>query len=123
MRLANINAALRSTFYDVERYHTLQMAAALSYHFVIAVFPALIFLTAVISWIPVADLSAQALSVVGFFIPADAMALVRRVLDDVVSPNRSALLSFGLLGTLWTASGGFAAIIEALNIAYGVEET
>jgi len=28
-----------------------------------------------------------------------------------------------LLGTLWTASGGFAAAIEALNTAYDVEET
>jgi membrane protein len=39
-----------------------------------------------------------------------------------VVPNRSALLSFGVLGTLWTASGGFAAAIEALDIAYEVEE-
>jgi membrane protein len=40
----------------------------------------------------------------------------------VITPNRSTLLSFGILGTLWTASGGFAAAIEALDIAYEVEE-
>jgi membrane protein len=51
------------------------------------------------------------------------MGLVKKVLADVVTPNRNALLSFGLLGTLWAASGGFAAAIEALNIAYDAEET
>jgi uncharacterized BrkB/YihY/UPF0761 family membrane protein len=36
---------------------------------------------------------------------------------------RETFLSFGFLATLWTASGGFAAAIEALNIAYDAEET
>jgi hypothetical protein len=51
------------------------------------------------------------------------MTPVRRVLADVITPNRRALLSFGLLGTLWAASCGFSAAIEPLNIAYDVEET
>jgi membrane protein len=42
---------------------------------------------------------------------------------DVISPHRGALLSFGLLGALWTASSGFAGMIEALNVAYNVPET
>ena len=50
------------------------------------------------------------------------MGLVRRVLADVVSPNKGTFLSFGILGTLWAASGGFAAAIEALNIAYDVKD-
>ena len=123
MRLSNVSAVVKEMVYDVDRNHTLQMAAALSYYFVIAVFPALIFLSGVISWIPVTSLSDQAIGLMGQFIPADGMNLVRKILADVVLPNHSAFLSFGLFGTLWTASGGFAAIIEALNIAYGVEET
>ena len=39
------------------------------------------------------------------------------------SGHRGGLLSFGLLGYLWTASGGFAALIEALNVAYDVEKS
>jgi membrane protein len=50
------------------------------------------------------------------------MQLVRSFVDNVVVPNRGTLLSFGILGTLWSASGGFASAIEALNIAYEVEE-
>jgi len=56
------------------------------------------------------------------FLPPDSMGLVRRVLSDVITPNRGTFLSFGILGTLWTASGGFSAAIEALNIAYDVED-
>jgi membrane protein len=40
----------------------------------------------------------------------------------VITPNRGTFLSFGIVGTLWTASGGFAAAIEALNIARDVED-
>jgi membrane protein len=50
------------------------------------------------------------------------MGLVGRILADVISPKRGAFLSIGILGTLWAASGGFAAMIEALNIAYEVDE-
>ena len=64
----------------------------------------------------------QALALLARFLPADAMGLVRRVLADVVSPNKGTFLSLGILGTLWAASGGFAATIEALNIAYDVRD-
>jgi membrane protein len=56
------------------------------------------------------------------FVPHDSLELLRRVLARVVTPNRGTLISFGVLGTLWTASGGFSAAIEALDIAYEVEE-
>src|ERR1043166_3463093 len=119
----SIKTALTRTYADVLRNHTLQMAAALSYFFVLSLFPALIFLSAVVAYLPVPNLFEQALGMMGRFLPADSMGLVRRVLADVITPNRGAFLSFGILGTLWTASGGFAAAIEALNIAYDVQET
>src|SRR5581483_6183642 len=82
----------------------------------------LIFLSAVVAYLPVPDLFGQVLSIMGRFIPPDSMGLVRRVLADVITPNRSAFLSFGILGAVWAASGGFSAAIEALNVAYDVED-
>src|SRR5437588_4565765 len=122
MTIRGIKEALWRTVEDVSGKHTLQMAAALSYYFVISIFPALILLSAILAYLPVADLFNQAISLMSGFIPPDSMDLMRKVLADVVTPNRGTFLSFGLLGTLWTASGGFAAAIEALNIAYEVEE-
>src|SRR5579864_8294164 len=117
-----IKTALTRTYDDVVRNHTLQMAAALSYYFVLSLFPSLIFLSAIVAYLPVPNLFDQALSLMSRFLPPDSMGLVRRVLADVITPNRGAFLSFGLLGTLWTASGGFSAAIEALNIAYDVHD-
>src|SRR5882762_3567504 len=120
--MAGIKVALIGTYGDVVRNHTLQMAAALAYYFVLSLFPALIFSSAVVAYLPVPDLFNQALALLARFLPVDAMGLVRRVLADVVSPNKGTFLSLGILGTLWAASGGFAATIEALNIAYDVRD-
>src|SRR5215469_5977570 len=122
MGWAAIQSALRQTYRDLQHNHTLQMAAALSYYFVLSLFPALIFLSAIVAFLPVPDLFDQALAVMSRFLPADSMGLVRRVLADVITPNRGTFLSFGILGTLWAASGGFSATIEALNIAYDVQD-
>jgi len=122
VHVSSIKTALTRTYADVLRNHTLQMAAALSYYFVLSLFPSLIFLSAVVAYLPVPNLFEQALGMMARFLPADSMGLVRRVLADVITPNRGAFLSFGILGTLWTASGGFAAAIEALNIAYDVQD-
>src|SRR3989441_7064279 len=120
VRPAGIRLGLVRTYADLERNHTLQIAAALAYYFVLSLFPALIFLSAVVAYLPVPDLFNQALALMARFLPTDAMGLVRRVLTDVISPNKGTFLSLGILGTLWAASGGFAAMIEALNIAYEV---
>jgi membrane protein len=98
------------------------MAAALSYYFILSLFPALISLSAAVAYLPVPDLFDQTLALMAHFLPADTMGLVRRVLADVITPNRGTFFSFGILGTLWTASGGFAAVIEALNITYEVND-
>jgi len=122
MKPAAITHALARTYTDIQQNHTMQMAAALSYFFVLSLFPALIFLSAIVAYLPVPDLFNQALGLMARVLPADTMGLVRRVLADVVSPNKGPFLSFGILGTLWAASGGFAAAIEALNVAYEVKD-
>ena len=66
----------------------MQMAAAWSYYFVLSLFPALIFLSAVVAYLPVPDLFNQALALMAQFLPADSMGLVRRVVADVISPNK-----------------------------------
>jgi membrane protein len=122
MKLAELRGAFVQTYSDILWNHTLQMAAALAYYFVLSLFPALIFLSAIVAYLPVPNLFNETLALMGRFLPPDSMGLVRRVLADVITPNRGTFLSFGILGTLWAASGGFAALIEALNLAYDVKD-
>lgn len=122
MTMASIKDALWHTVEDVPNKHTLQMAAALSYYFVISLFPVFLLVSAIAAYLPGAKPFDQVISLMSGFVPHESLELLRRVLSTVVTPNRDTLLSFGILGTLWTASGGFAAAIEALDIAYEVEE-
>ena len=103
-RRADLKTAVVRTYAGVLQKHTLQMAAALSYYFVLSLFPALIFISAAVAYLPVPDLFNQTLTAMGRFLPADAMGLVGRILADVISPKKGAFLSLGILGTLWAAS-------------------
>ena len=98
------------------------MAAGLSYYFVMSLFPLLILVAAVVPYIPIPHLFDRVLGAMAQVVPPDSIGLVRAVLKDVIVPHR-AFLTFGILGTLWAASGGFASLIEALNVAYNVPET
>jgi membrane protein len=114
---------LKNAVADVGRNHTMAFAAGLSYYFVLSLFPALIAMATVVGLLPVPDLFHQILTLMSRYVPADSMGVVRQIAQDVINPHRGALLSFGLIGTLWTASSGFAGMIEALNVAYNVPET
>lgn len=110
------------TIADVQNNHTLAMAAGLSYYFVMALFPTLIVAAAVLAYLP-GHLFDQILDAAGRVIPPQGMGVVRAVASDVITPKRGALLSLGVLGSLWTVSSGVSALIEALDVAYDVPET
>jgi membrane protein len=107
---------------DVNEKHLWPIAAALSFYSLLSLFPALILFSAAVSFLPGHALFDQAMGVLAVFLPADAMRLVRGVLEDVITPNRSTYFSVGFIATIWTASNSLSASIEALNIAYGVPE-
>ncbi|MFZ1008229.1 MAG: YihY/virulence factor BrkB family protein [Candidatus Sulfotelmatobacter sp.] len=120
--LDGIKRAFARAYRDVVRHHTLQVSAALSYYCVLSALPALIFLSAVMRFIPIPDLFGRVLLLMAQFLPADTMRGVYSVLADVLSAHRLTWLSFGMLGTIWMASAAFDAVIEALDIAYDVND-
>lgn len=120
--MLGVRDALWRTVEGVPRKHTLQMAAAMAYYFVLALFPALILLSAILAYLPIHNMLDQVMGLFGKVVPPDTMSPIHYFVSNVVVPNRATLLSFGILGTLWSASGGFASAIEALNVAYDVEE-
>jgi membrane protein len=114
---------LSATVYqELFRTRAFTMAAAMSYYFLLALLPLLIFLSAMLGYLPIPNLFDQLLDLLAVLVPPAAMQMVQRILASLLVPHRGGLLSFGLLSYLWTASGGFAASIEALNVAYDVEK-
>jgi len=108
MRFPQVKLALWRTYNDVQNKHTLQMAAGLSYYFVLSLFPLLIMFAAVVAYLPIHHVFGEALDFMARFMPKDSMGLVKTVLRDVITPYRGGLLSFGIVGTIWAASGGFS---------------
>ena len=123
MSFAQWKNVVKRSASDINNNHTLAFAASLSYYFVISLFPALIALAALVSFLPIPNLFENILIVAGRVVPPECMGLVNKVVADVIRPHSSGLLSIGLLGSLWSASSGFAGMIEALDVAYDVPET
>jgi membrane protein len=123
MRFSVIKNLVARVNHDLQCNHTMAMAGALSFYFLLSLFPLLIFLAAMLAYIPIPNLFEEILNLMSRFVPPDAMGMVRRVVQGILWPPRSGLLSFGFLATIWAATGGFAAAIEALNVAYRVDET
>jgi len=122
MRLNTTKQTLVRTVSDVQNNHTMTMAAGLSYYFVMALFPTLAVAAAVLAYLP-GDLFNRALDAAARLVPPEGMRLVRGVVGDVITPRRGVLLSLAVLGSLWTVSSGYTALIEALDAAYDVPET
>ncbi|HKP12509.1 MAG TPA: YihY/virulence factor BrkB family protein [Blastocatellia bacterium] len=101
--------------------NVLGAAAELGYYFLLALFPMLIFLTSLIGFLP--DVQESIFHQIRRMAPPEAMRVVSQTMQDVASNSGGGLLSFGILGTLWAASTGTAALIDTLNRAYEVKET
>jgi membrane protein len=120
--LHRIWSVLRKAYEDFDRNNYLSFAAALSFYFLLSLFPLLIFLSSLFAFIQTPYLFQQTLEIMGRLVPNEAMAVVRGVAKEVVRTNPR-LLSFSIGWALFAASGGFNALITTLNIAYEVRET
>ncbi|HLL77499.1 MAG TPA: YihY/virulence factor BrkB family protein [Pyrinomonadaceae bacterium] len=100
-------------------------AAQLSYYFLLALFPLLLFLTTLLGYFADAgsELRAEMLRFLGQVVPAEASDLIFKTVEEVEDNAGGGKLSFGVLATLWAASNGMGAITEALNVAYEVKES
>lgn len=120
---ARVKEVLRNAYSDIMQNHTMAMAAGLSYYFVLSLFPLLILVAALVPYLPIPNLFDKILGTMARVVPPDSMGLVRSIVGSVVTARHGGLLTFGILATIWSASGGFNSLIEALNVAYDVPET
>lgn len=96
------------------------LAAQLAYFFLLSLFPLLIFLATLVSFLPLSQ--PEILGFVKDFAPTETFLLIETNLNDILE-KRNGLLSFGILATIWSASNGINAIVKAFNHAYDVKES
>ena len=97
-------------------------AAQLAYYFFFALFPFFLFLTTLVGYIPIPNLTDRIMELLVQILPGDASHLVQDNVHELVTVQRGGLLSFAILAALWTSSSAITVIIGGLNRAYGVEE-
>jgi membrane protein len=117
-----IKRSLITIYNDVYDEHLFVFAAGLSYYFVLSLFPLLVSMASLLGYVPIPHLFEGLLSLMARLVPGDGMSLVRNIVSDV-SHNHTHFLTLGLVFTIWTASSGFAAIIDGLDLVYRVRET
>lgn len=100
-------------------------AAALSFYFLLALFPLILFLITILGFFAEAgtELRTQLLITLSRIVPYSASALIYTTVDEIGKNADGGKLSFGILTALWIASSGMGAISEALNAMYGVRES
>jgi membrane protein len=118
-----IRRSVITIYNDVYDEHLFMFAAGLSYYFVLSLFPLLVSMAALLWYVPIPHLFEGLLSLMAKLVPGGGMSLVRNIVSDVMIHRDKHFLPLGLAFTLWTASSGFAAIIDGLDLVYRVRET
>ena len=106
---------------EVKEDRVTGMAAEQAYYYLLALFPLLILL---LSILPYLNIDTQtALDTLKTFMPSETMKTIEENIIKILNERNGGLLTFGILGTIWSASNGMNAFIHSMNIAYDVEET
>jgi membrane protein len=104
-------------------HQSANQAGSLAFSAVLAMFPLLILLSATAGYLgQPGDAAALADRVIGYA-PQVVRDAVQPVIQQVLAQRNQALLTIGLLTTLWTASSGMQAVRGALNRSYGIQRS
>jgi membrane protein len=102
------------------RHQSANQAGSVAFSAVLASCPLLLFLSAAAGYIGQPGAAAELAGRILSFAPPVVVDTLKPVVDEVLAQRNRALLTVGVLFTIWTASSGIQAIRTALNRAYGV---
>jgi membrane protein len=114
---------VKRTYREAVADNCLGLAAQLAYYFFLALFPALLFFVALISFIPVEGLLKSITDMLARVAPTEVLRLVQDQIVKIAQDKDGGLLTLGMIGTIWSTSSGVNAIIDTLNQAYDIQES
>lgn len=97
-------------------------AAALSYRALFALFPFLLFLIAMLSFLNLQDFFGWLREQAALVLPSAALEIVDPVITDLQS-GKNSIFSVAIVVAIWVASNGIRSLMNAMNKAYNVSET
>lgn len=96
------------------------MAAQIAFYMLLSIFPFLVFLLSLISFLPIPELDRHVMAVLSGSLPTEAYQLVATTVQSLLTTRREEMLGFGLLVALWSGSMGIGAVITTINRAYNI---
>jgi membrane protein len=121
-KVGNVRSSLlKLLWHRVDEDDLPGLSAQLAYYFLLSLFPLLIVLFTLLPYIPIPH--QDMLGIVRDFAPVEAMDLIEKNVHDIMNHRNGGLLSFGIIGTIWSSSNGISAIVKAFNKAYNVKES
>lgn len=94
-----------------------QRAKGLSYSFLVAFPPLLIFFFTLVAYFPVDGVQDELLSELGTVVPEKIMGPLSDTVNDVMGHRHSTLLSIGFISSIILAANGLMGVITSLNFA------
>ena len=112
----------RRTLYEAFSDGCPGLAAQLSFYFVLAVFPALLFLVSLLAYLPVETAVPALMGRLDALLPTEVHGLVRRHIAPLLHGEPGGLITLAVAGAIWSGSSAMMAIIYTLNRAFDIEE-
>ncbi|HTO16831.1 MAG TPA: YihY/virulence factor BrkB family protein [Edaphocola sp.] len=107
---------LKDIFYNLERYRLFERGAAITFNWILAVPPALIFLASLVPFFPISNLEAGILNAIATYLPEEHIGgKISEVVTDFLHTRRKDLLSFSLLVSMIYASNGLMGVMRAFD--------
>jgi membrane protein len=116
---------LLGTYARINRDRILATAAGVVFYGLLAIFPAITALVSSYGLFADPSTISENLQSLALMLPGDSFAIVQDEITRVVAKANSSLgltFGFGLLLAIWSANAGVKAVLDALNVAYEVEE-
>ncbi|MDP9078497.1 MAG: YihY/virulence factor BrkB family protein [Bacteroidota bacterium] len=101
--------------HEIQQRTLLNKASALAFNFMLAFFPATIFLFTLIPYIPIKNFQGQLLSILSTVLPYNAYMAFQATIEDIVRIHNGKLLSIGFISALYFATNGITNLMQAFN--------
>lgn len=92
-----------------------QRAAAVSFHFVLAIFPLVLFFFTLLPYFDTAYYAGQLFSLLKDTLPENVYPAIEKTLIDILQRKHNGLLSVGFISSIYVASSGINAMLVSFN--------
>lgn len=115
-------AFVKKIWIETNNDNLVDLAAVMSFYFVLSLMPFLLVIAAFVGWLPSTNLWHSFAQWVTDYLPPESRTLIFNTVVDLTHGYQS-FLSIGLAGTIWAASSGFVSLMDSLNVVYHAKET